>query len=295
MTQHQDEAEHTAAWYIVEEIHITIDQLRESWTWLCALVEPGRPQPTPATAMTDEHLERLEALGHSDRAYRDYNLRHRLSALPPSPAAARVGIIDAQVLVHDTVTTAARLLAATGGLAARRRAECMLDTVPAALDWLTGGPIAELGAGGRGGVWWRAGALDRLRDAQLAADVAKILRRADRVARAAAGAEEQPAAPVDERCPACGRRSLQEEYPSGRLVVRCVSVSCVCTGDGGPGVDPCGCGRRRKQAGRRHVWTGTELDELDAAVEKRRRPRPRLGRGAVGHGGWQSRDMAGQQ
>jgi hypothetical protein len=285
----------TAAAYIVEQIHITADKLRTAWSWLQLLAEPGRATAPSGTAVDDQKAERLEAIGRSDRAYRDYNLRHGMSALPPSPAPIRIGIVDAQVAVHGLITTAVRLLAGTGGSAHTwARADAALGSVPAALDWLVGYEVG-LGVSGRDGVWIRQGAVDRIRDAQLAADVDRILQRADRAARSAAGDNGSVVRPLEHRCPACGRRSLQLEVTSADRrdwMARCVSERCRCTGPGEPGVPACGCLRRLSyDVGRRHVWTYGQLDGragLLAALEMYDRQQPGVGSGLTGRGGWQS-------
>lgn len=289
MTEHQP----TAAAYIVEQIHLTIDRLREAWEWLEALVEPGRPQPSPGRAMTDDQSERLEAIGHSDRAYRTWNLRQGMSALPPSPAAARLGIVDVQMATHETLVAVVCTLADTGNETTRRWADTIVATVPGMLDWLDGYAFG-LGPTGFDGLLLRPGAVDRIRDANLAAAVDKELQRVDRIIRAAADATDDEVVPIHEPCPACCRRSLQREVSSSGVgrVVRCISKSCRCTGDAEPDRAACKCGRTQKRPGRPHVWLPSELDELAAAVEAGQSPRPRLGRGGAGHGGWQSRNMA---
>lgn len=287
----------TAAAIAVDLLRITLDELREAWSWLDALVEPGHTASGAATAIDDARADRLEAIGHSDRAYRMWNLRQGMSALPPSPAPARIGIIDAQVDVHFAVTTAVLLLAKTGNATTQLMAERAAATVPTALDWLAP-EWPGLGRDGGDGVWCRTGAIDRIRDAQLAEDVHRHIRRANRVARAAAREDVDASniLPLPQRCPACGRRSLQVERPAvdrRTWVVRCVSAACRCAGEG-----ECGCGGGRDRAGRRHVWPYGELDGhagLLQAVDRLASERPVIRSGAAGHGGWQSRNMAGQQ
>lgn len=286
--------------FTIDQIRITLDRIRTAWAWLTLLVEPGRER-TGSVAVDDAQAERLEAMGRSDRAYREHNLRHGLSALPPSPTPVRLAVIDARVAVHDLVTRAVDLLAMTGGDATRTRAEAATGTVPAALRWIDGAPIAELGATGTGGVWWQVGGLDRVRDAQLAADVDQLLQRAARIAESSAGITGEPTRPLEHRCPACGRRSLQLEHGSrdrNRWLVRCVSERCTCAGPGSPEQPACGCRDPQRLPGRRHVWPYAELDGpygLLSALSTAAAEKPGLRRGASGHGGWQSRGMAGQQ
>jgi hypothetical protein len=297
-----------AAAYAVEQIHLTVDQLRDAWAWLAELTVPGPASPAPARAMTDEQAERLEARGHSDRAYRSYNLRHGMSALPPSPAAARVSVVDVQITVAQLVTDAVTTLTGAGhapghrvpagGPRPRGVLQRAVPDVPALLDWISGCGLG-LGHTGRDGMLVVAGAIATVRDPELAGAVEQLLARADRAARDAAGAGDDPAEQlVDEtgrpaRCPACGRRSLQRE---ATRLIRCISASCRCTGDATPDLDECGCRRTEKRPGLPHVWNRATEDQLWAAIDDHPAPtRPLLGHGGRGHGGWQSRDMAGQQ
>ncbi len=298
----------TAAAYAIEQIHATVDEIREAWAWLVELAEPGPAGPAPTPPATEQVEEQLTAHGYQQRAWRAYNLAHGMSALPPSPAPVRVAVVDAQVAVDQLVAKAVLTLAETGGERTQARADAAVAAgVPRMLDWIAGWEVARLGADGRGGVWIKLGAIGRVRDAELAADVEQILRRAARTARAAAGVDaEQPAEPVIDdqtrrpaRCPACGRRSLQQTFGSdGRpRLIRCVSQSCLCTGDAQPDRPECGCRRSEKREGLGHVWIRSTEHELWNAID-RAYPNPAhrsIGRGAAGHGGWQSRDMAGQQ
>lgn len=281
-------SETLAVTFTVEQIRITVDQLLVSWEWLLEATEPGRGTPAPAPALTDAQAERLEALGHSDRAYRAWNLRHGMSALPPSAAAVRIGAVDAQAAVAAAVTEAVHLVAEearacyVGGL--HRQA----DTVRAALGWLAGTAALFVDP------------LGELRNETTAAAVDRLLQRADRAARAATRTlDEEPEPVIDPdtgrpaRCPACGRRSLQREGTG----IWCVSATCVCTGEAAPDRAECGCRQQEKRAGRRHAWPVGEEDRLWDAIDAAEAPQPQpvIRRGAVGHGGWQSRGMAGQQ
>ena len=278
MTEQQPEPD--AAAYVVEQIHLTIDQLRQSWAWLVDLVEPGHASPGSARAVTDEQAERLEAVGHSDRAYREWNLRYGMSALPPSPAAARLTVLDAQAVVAMCVLDAARATAAAASAVYVGGRPTVAESVRDALAWLDG--TSE-----------QPGAVDELRNAKLAAAIDKWLQRADRTARAAARELDEDVEPVGERCPACRRKSLQRELGGAGAVTRCVSESCCCTGGAEPGKPACGCGRSRLEPGRRHVWLPSELGELSTAIEAAFPASPRLARSTWGHGGWQSRNMGG--
>lgn len=286
--------------YTVEQIRITADELRTAWAWLRLLVEPGR-ETSVGTAVDDQRAERLTAAGFQARAYREWNLRRGLSALPPSPGSARVGIVDAQVHVHGIVVDVATRTARSVGGRPPARADTVVATVNAALDWLTGdaGEPGRPWITGTGGVLWRAGPLDELRDAGLAAGVDRDLQRADRIARAAARVLDERVQPIDHRCPACGQRSLQLYYDGDdrrRWYVRCVSARCRCTGSGEPGRPSCGCRQATRYAGRPHAWAYGELEGpfgLWAAIAATSPDRPRLEARTAGHGGWQSRDRAG--
>lgn len=285
MTEQHEPDRTPAVVFTIEQIHLTLDRLRESWEWLLELAEPGRAAPAASAALTDDQAERLEALGHSDRAYRAYNLRHGMSALPPSPAAARIAVIDAQALAGAAVMDAVHLVAAAADSVYVGGRPDQAASIRTALAWLDGP------------------ALDDVHDDRVAAAVDQLLQRADRTARSAAQcSDEEVETLVDPRtrraprCPACGRRSLQRERATGRDVIRCVSQQCRCTGDGAPGIPACGCGREERKAGKPHVWPPAEEDQLWAAINATPVPsRHGVGRGASGHGGWQSRGMAGQQ
>jgi hypothetical protein len=287
MTDEQH-ADQTAAAFVVEQIHLTLDRLRESWEWVVELVVPGHATSSSAAAVTDDQAERLEALGHSDRAYRAWNLRHGMSALPPSPAAARLAALDAPGVIAMCVIEAAHLAAAAADSVWVGGQPQRVATVRAALDWFD-----------------RPAVLDDVRDQAAAVRIDKLLQRADRTARAAAHCEDDEVSPLHDRCPACGRRSLQQEVGrdaggrENRRVIRCVSASCRCTGDGGPEQPACGCRQKPKRPGRAHAWTPDQIDGpygLWFAIEATAAgPRPPIHRGASGHGGWQSRRAEGQQ
>jgi hypothetical protein len=302
-----------AAAYAIEQIHVLADQLRQSWAWLVELAEPGPATPAAAAAETDDRAERLEADAHEARAYRQHNLRHGLSALPPSPAPVRIGIVDTQIHIDQLVNLAAARLAAAGHRAsyripvadARAYGERRRHSpgVPALLDWITGDEIRiGLGHTGRDGILrLQLGAIATVRDPQLAADVEQLLARAARTAAAAAGDVDDPGEQLLDpdtnrpaRCPACHRRSLSR---SSTGLIRCVSQSCRCTGNAEPGHDECGCRRTDKRVDLAHVWTRGNEHQLWAAIDSARTTGDHrgVGRGATGHGGWQSRDMAGQQ
>jgi len=256
--------------WIVEQIGVTIPTLKEAWGWLDELVVPGRDS-APIPLQTDAQRALAAALAEAERAERAY-------ALPATPAAARVAILDARAAVHALVLDAARTVAAAAGavyIGQRPGADGVLD----ALDWI-------------------AGEAPDLRDPEAAADVDGALQRALRIARAAARDAGEHVAPVDERCPACGHRSLQLDYGSDEQLregldnerarrgwtVTCISQACRCAGPG------CGCGQRVRYPGRRHVWAYGALPELWAATaaarHRRRGPETRIGSEAAGHGGW---------
>lgn len=280
-----------------EDAHEAIDRLRHSWLWLWLQVEPGRATPVTRPA-TDASVEALVARGTSDRAYRHWNLRRGLGALPPSPATARVDVLDVQGAIHTLVLGATRRIAAA-------LHSCYVGTVPDttravldALAWLAGANHLP--------GWWivdtagacrRAGALDQVRDRAVLDDTARALRRADQMARAAAGVVGEQVRPIPHRCPACRRRSLQLDHDAGDArawVVRCVSRTCRCSGLG------CGCLQRVRVPGRAHAWSRGEISGpyglttavavADRVAAYARTARPRAG--AQGHGGWSTRHPA---
>lgn len=283
--------------YLVDQIRVTIADLREAWAWLGELIEPGRDS-APIPLMTDDQRARQSELAAAERAERAY-------ALPPMRAAARVGVIDARVMVHGLVLDTVRQVAAGEGaqyVGQRPGDAGVLD----ALAWLDGGPSCWTATAD--GVIWQAapsGVLEQMRDAMLAAAVDVRLQRANKIARQAArDVDGEHLAPVDERCPACGNRSLQLDYVSERSLregqdsekarrtwsVVCISEACRCTGVG------CGCRQRVRYAGRPHAWTYGELAgphglwaAARAARRRRRGPEVRIGSETAGHGGWADR------
>lgn len=261
---------------LVEQARATLDDLRRAWAWLSLLAEPGRASSS-AAVVDDARAEALTAQGLAARAYRIWNLRWGLSALAPTAAAARPGILDAQAAVHGLVLDLARLVAAEGqacyvGLRAGDAA------VGDALDWLDR-------------------ALVDVRDHRLALAALGTLQRANTVARSAARVlGEDPTQPLEHRCPACGRQSLQLHYDRddlaragadlgeqprnrSRWYAECVSRRCTCT------VEGCGCGMRTRIAGRRHAWAYGELPDLWRAIDRAQAlRRRRIGRSAEGRG-----------
>lgn len=281
----------------VAQVHAVVERLRESWAWLAWLVAPG-PERRAGRAVDEQQAEVLEARGRSDRAYRDWNLARGMTALAPSAPAARLDVVDAQAVIHHAVTDLARHVAAHLHSSYVGRHAGIVDSVVDVLDWLTvGGPGRPWVADVDGQVW-RAGVVDDLdehRDRRLLDHIHRVLTRAGDTARTAAGVLAEPVQPLAHRCPACRHRSLQlhhEGRDKSRWTVRCVRRSCLCAGAG------CGCLRRDRRQGVAHVWTRAELDGphgLATAVAIARRlteqgvPRPRVGSGGSGHGGWPQR------
>jgi hypothetical protein len=278
---------------LAEQARASIDELRQAWAWLRLLAEPGRESST-ALVVDDAQAERLAALGMQAKAYRTWNLRWGLSALAPTPAAARIGVLDAQVAVHGLVLDVARAVATAAHstyVGARSGADAVLD----ALDWLEEGPRPYPWVCGPEGPRWRAGALDRLRDPAAAAAAAGLLQRANRLAREACRVvDADPVRPLEHRCPACRAQSLQLHYDGedlarvadgarprnvSRWYAECVSQRCRCT------VQGCGCGMRSRIDGRRHAWAYGELPDLWRAIERAAQIRGRpVGSAAEGHG-----------
>lgn len=103
-----------------------------------------------------------------------------------------------------------------------------------------------------------AGHLRTLSDVDVAADAARTLGRADRVARTGARAGEHRIH-IKAPCPACGARDLWAEVSSPEReewFVRCESRLCACRGPA------CACGRPVRYRGRRHHWPSTEWASL---------------------------------
>lgn len=281
----------------VADVREAIERLRESCAWLWLLMTPGRER-RPGRPVDEAQAELLEARGRSDRAYREWNLRHGRGALAPSAAAARLDVVDAQSVVHRRLVGLARRVAAHQGasyVGGRTGATAAAADV---LDWLTVGGPGRRWVVDSAGDAWRAGVLDDLhdnRDAHLLREIARTLAAADEVARQAAGVVAEPVRPIEHRCPACRNRSLQlhhDGHDKRRWTVRCVRRTCVCAGAG------CGCLRRDRRPGVAHVWTRAEMEGpygLATAVAIARRlteqgrPRPSVGSSAGGHGGWPER------
>jgi hypothetical protein len=301
--------------FVVDQIRATIGQLRIAWSWLAELVEPGRDS-APAAVLSDEARARLDDLAAAERADRFAPPSHlppgarqfapaSAYALPATRAGARIGVLDARARVHALVVDAAHTVAAQLGavwVGDRPGDAGVLD----ALDWLDAPPNRWI-ASTRGVVGWRpdGGVLDQLRDADTVAMVDTALMRALRLARAGArDVEGEHTAPVDGRCPACGRRSLELDFGSVAELhagetserarrgwtVSCLSESCRCVGEG------CRCRQRVRYEGRRHAWAYGELAgphglwrAMSAASRRRRGPETRVGSEAAGHGGWAER------
>lgn len=296
--------------YTLDQIRITIDRLRESWLWLGLLVVPGRETRGVGTVATDADREVQWYRAMHERAYKDWALRHGMGALAPTPAGARVSVIDAQVMVRGIVVDVARLVAQSQGQTYVGGAADTVQAVIDALDWLEEGARPAPWICWTGGVLHREGALDRIRDPELAAAVDTALQRADRVAceaarvdgdieRGAAGVVRERYAPIDGRCPACRNKSLQlvhdgDERNRLRWHVRCISERCVCVGLGDidSGRPPCPCRQKARYAGRRHAWAYGELSGpygLWAAMAAASPVRRTLRSATTGHGRWSDR------
>jgi len=301
---------------LVEQIRATIADLREAWSWLGDLIEPGRDS-APIPVLTDAQRARQDEAIAAERAERDawsadVPVGQRQFAAPAgryalagSRPGARIGVIDARAAVHGIVLDVARTVAAAEG--ARYVGDrAGLAGVRDALDWLDGGAPCWIAT--VDGVIWRTppgGVLAQLDDAAVATVVNARLSRANRIAREAARSPDgEHHAPVDHRCPACGRRSLELDYGSDELLhrgaederyrrawtVSCISEACRCAGEG------CGCRQRIRYPGRRHAWAYGELSgpyglwaAVRAADRRRRGPEARVRSEVYGHGGWAER------
>lgn len=278
----------------------TISALRESWSWLRELVEPGW-ETSLAPVLTDEQRERIARLVRDERAERAARkatglgpLTERLTdvgvgALGPSPAAARIGVIDAAVAVRQLVLEAARSAAESrqASYVGSRSGDRAFDD---ALAYLDGGPPRWIASttGVIGYAVFR-GAINNL-DLVTLDRVLGLLKRADKLARAVSGVDGEQSVRFPHPCPACGHRSLQWTMPSQhdkrRWSVACIRDTCRCSGQG------CGCRHAVRFEGRRHAWSYGELDGtwgLWRAIAAARRLAPPIRSGAAGHGGWPER------
>ena len=281
----------------VDDVREAIERLRESCGWLWLLLAPGRER-RPGRPVDEAQAEVLEARGRSDAAFRQWNLRHGMGALAPSPAAARLDVIDAQAVVHRMLADLARSVAAQQGASYVGQRTGAVAAAADVLDWLTGGGPGRRWVVDAAGAAWRSGVLDDLhdnRDAQLLREIARTLAAADNVARSTAGVVAEAVRPIEHRCPACRHRSLQLHHDgrNKRLwTVRCVRLTCVCAGDS------CGCMKRDRRPGLAHVWTRPEMDgpyglatavAIAQRLTEQGRPRPTAQSTVTGHGGWSDR------
>lgn len=281
----------------VDEIRETIAALRQSWGWLGELVEPGYEE-RPMRIMSDGERARRDQAARAERAERRRKatglgpLTERLSeigagALAPSKPAVRIGIVDTAIAVRDLVLSAAS--AAATAMSASFVILYLGDAVVTdALAYLDGGPSCWI-ASTTGVVGYRPafGALDHL-PAHTLGTVDRLLAKADRLARAAAGITGEETHPFPLPCPACGRRALQWVMPRADYrswSIQCSREACQCTGEG------CPCRQAIRYPGRRHTWAYGELDgtwglrRAIAAAERQNTIRS----GAQGHGGWPER------
>jgi len=282
-----------------ESIRDVISQLRESWSWLGELVEPGwETSSTPI--ISDQQRARIDRSIRQERAERHRGKARGLGplteraagvgvgALASAPAGARLAIVDAMTNVHRLTVDAARYAAAS-------RDAVYVGVQPGdagvadALAYLDGGPPCWIaGVDGVIGRRTRSGVVDVL-DLIGLMGVRNLLVRADRVARAAAGVTGEETKTFPHPCPACGARSLQWKMPGRsrhRWSVTCTREACLCTGS------MCGCGKAIRVPGHRHKWAYAELDGrfgLWRAIAAARRPAPPIRSSASGHGGWPER------
>jgi len=245
------------------QAHITGGRLRESWTWLALLVEPG-PATRPDRPITEAQRRRDAQLARDDHTGRIANAAFGAYALAPEPAPLRLGILDVQTYIHGLVLDAARRVAVATGQRYIAHATGAVDLVDEALAWLLVDQPACFAAGVVVQQLGRPAALVDVRDAALIAGVDKDLDRADRAAREAAGVVDEQRRPLRYPCPACGRRSLyvggMAEQDARLRYVACNREACRCSGA------DCGCGQRVRygpvggKPGRRHIWPRGEWE-----------------------------------
>lgn len=261
--------------YLVEQILVSVAELRIVWGWLGDLVEPGR-DTVVVPVLTDDQRAAAAARARAEVAERAG------SAMPSTPAGARLQVVDAKVAVHGQILDAAGTAAAAVG------------AVYVGLRAGDAGVIDALG--------WLYGNVGNVGNAQALAGVDRLLQRAVRIGHTAARVVDGAhTAPVDHRCPACGRRSLQLDYVSEQLLaaaldrelsrrgwtVACISASCRCSGTG------CGCRQQVRIEHRRHAWGYGELGgrhglwaAIRTADRRRRGPETRVRSESAGNGGW---------
>lgn len=284
----------------VGEARDVLDRLRMSWRWLRLLAEPGRETHT-GRVLTDAQRAARDATAAQERAERftaprpdrtvgdDLVSRASLvgvGALASTSAPVRLGVVLDAARVRAKVVTAVKLLRDAG--VAHRGDRALLE-------WLGGSAPAPWVAS-TSGVLWRRGPLDDAADVDASLDlldgVRGLLDEADELAREAAGVNGERVAPMEQRCPACGNRSLQLHYDGddrSRWHVRCISAACRCTGAG------CGCRQQVRYPKRPHAWAAGELDGpygLWQAIASARGPAHRVRSTAAGHGGWAERKTA---
>jgi hypothetical protein len=282
-----------------DSVKDTVASLRESWSWLGELTEPGW-ETTSTPIISDEQRARIDRAIREERDERHTAkarglgpLTERVNgvgvgALAPARAGARLAIVDASITVRQLTLEAARHAAA-----AKNAVHIGFLTGDAgvleALAFLDGGqPCWIAGTTGVIGRRIQVGILDTLELVSLM-KVERLLHRADRIARSAAGVTGDETVTFPHPCPACGSRSLQWRMPGRfktRWSVHCIRDACRCTGN------HCGCAKAIRVVSQPHRWAYSELDGrfgLWRAIAAARRVAPPIRSGAAGHGGWPER------
>lgn len=260
---------------------IVLGEIRVAWAWLRDAREPGGRQRWTERLLTEGQREALDAQAFRERSYKEANRRVGLGALAPQKPAARVHQVDVRVAVVDALSEVAGELhqavlgcpmpVPAGRVHERpcrycgRSPHAGLLPVPSTLGerWA---PCLGRCLGCRSPTTCRCEPadervtqyLDRIGDLlpgvkrlDLVTAALAELRRVERTARAAAGADPQPHILIRVQCPACASRSLQllaESEMQGEWGIVCNNKSCRCSGPG------CACGRRSTYRDGEHLW-----------------------------------------
>jgi hypothetical protein len=220
--------------------------LRDAWRYLPDMIEPGSRRQTTRT-LGPAAIASLNRLHRAERADLTDQQRHGLAPKAPSPAPLRVAVLDAQILAAGLATDAAW----TCSSALRTRP--MLGYVM---------PAGDDHARFTAAAGYLAVAL-LLIHPDLAGTLGADLDAAARTCLAAADLEPDRHR-LDVSCPACGRRSLDAVTVDmgSAATVTCSRPDCRCHG-----VD-CLCRRPFRQPGARHIWPGSEFEQLKKVLRR---------------------------
>lgn len=223
----------------IDHVYANLAELRDRLPRLDHALALGTPRRWSQRDLTPTQRERQDAQARLDKAARDWNARHGISALGASRAPLSVAVLDAKAAIAAGVTT----------------------TEDAVCEWLGLTPLA--GATTRERITRIISLLARIEALdELATWVDAEAARLNRQARAVLG-DSEPVHRLDARCPVCDARSLRA-FPE-REVVICVNDDCACTDD----ACPCNAARPRRHrwAYAQWPWLAQLLDrDLEAAA-----------------------------